>query len=264
MSERREVFEPWAFAAFAVAAATAGLFLYLGLRPGGAGPVLAYRLGLLFLGWVAAVGMLLALLWSLRRRPVLQRRRAWPLMALGASLWLCSLPIAYPSSHEGRYSTTRFRLPFEGEARVRFGGDDARDNPLVFDPGRCFGFGFEASGGGALSVVAPAEGELVARAPGRAGQILVLATGPGEWCLLEGLEATTLRVQPGQRVAAGEPLGEARGVLYLHLQDAPEPGRGEGIPLRIHDYRVHGRPAEAGRPVPPQVVASAGPPDPGR
>lgn len=262
VSTRREAFEPWAFAAFAVAAATGGLFLYLGLRPGGAGPVLAYRLGLLFLGWIAAVGMLLALVWSLRRRPVLQRRRVWPLTALGASLWLCSLPIAYPSSHEGRFSATRFRLPFEGEARVRFGGDDARDNPLVFDPARCFGFGFEASGGGVLPVVAPAAGELVARAPGRAGEILVLATGPGEWCLLEGLEAAALRVQLGQRVEAGAPLGEARGILYLHLQDAPEPGRGEGIPLRVFGYRVHGRAAEAGLPVPPQVVAH--PPDPGR
>lgn len=264
MTARREGFEPWAFAAFSVAAATAGLFLYLGLRPGGAGPVLAYRLGLLLIGWLAAVGMLLALVWSLRRRPVLQRRRVWPLSALGASLWLCSLPIAYPSSYEGRFSATRFRLPFEGEARVRFGGDDARENPLVFDPSRCFGFAFERTAGGALRVVAPAAGEVVARTTGRGGEILVLATAPGEWCLLGGLEGASLTVTVGARVEAGTPLGESPGPLYIHLQDAPDPGRGEGIPLRFHAYQVHGRTAESGVPVPPQVVAPVAAPASGR
>lgn len=257
MSAKKEAFEPWAFAAFAVAAATAVLFLYLGSRPGGGGPVLAYRFGLLVLGWVAAVGMLLALLWSLRRRPVLQRRRVWPLAALGASLWFCSLPIAYPSSHEGRFSATRFRLPFEGEARVRFGGHDARENPLVFDPARCFGTAFEPlAAGDPLRVVAPAAGAVVARTTGRVGEILVLATAAGEACFLEGIEASTLAVGVGEAVVTGQPLGTSADVLYVHLQDSPEPGSGEGIPLRYFGYRVHGRAAEAGVPVPPQVVTT--------
>lgn len=252
----RPGFEPWAFVAFAVAGATAALFLYLGCRTGGDLPVLAYRFGLLALGWTSAVGMLLALLWSVRRRPVLQRKRAWPLFALGASLWFCSLPIAYPSSHEGKFSATRFRLPLEGQARVRFGGERARENPLVFDPARRFGYAFEAPAGTLLRVVAPAAGTLVARAHGRTGEVLVLATGAREFCVLEGLAPSSAEFAPGTVIGAGELLGSAAGVLYVHLQDAPELGHGEGIPMRYFGYRADGRLAEAGVPIPPQEIAS--------
>jgi hypothetical protein len=40
----------------------------------------------------------------------------------------------------------------------------------------------------------------------------------------------------------------------VHLQDAPAVGRGEGIPMRYWGYRLHGRPAESGVPIPPQEV----------
>lgn len=249
----RTRFEPWAFAAFAVAGATALLFLYLGLRPGGSGPGLAYRYGLLLLGWVAAVGMLVGLLWSLRRRPVLQRGRVWPLTALAATLWFCSLPIAYPSSHEGKFSTTRFRLPFEGPARVLYGGEHAA-NHLQFDPARRFGVGFERSGG-TLDVQAPAAGTVVQRFPGRSGEVLVLATGEREYCVLDGLEARAAALAVGDPVAADEFLGRAEGLLFVHLQDRPEPGAGEGIPMRFFGYRADGRVADAGVPIPPQEVA---------
>lgn len=255
--DARTTFEPWAWLAFALAAATAGLFLLLGLRPGGSAPVLAYRYGLLVLGWAAAVGMLVALLWCLRRRPVLQRGRAWPLSALGASLWFCSLPIAYPSSHEGKFSPTPFRLPFEGAARVRHGGGERARNHLLFDPARRFGTAFEKVGGEALPVFAPAPGTLVSRAPGRAGEVLVLATGTDEFCVLDGLDVHVDALAPGTRVDGGAPLGLARGPLYVHLQDRPEPGLGEGIPMRFWYYRADGREAESGVPIPPQEVESA-------
>lgn len=254
----RTRFEPWAWIAFALTAMTAGLFLFLGLRPGGPGPVLAYRYGLLFLGWGSAVGMLVALIWCLRRRPVLQRRRAWPLSALAASLWFCSLPLAYPSSHEGKFSPTRFRLPFEGSARVRHGGAGTR-NHLLFDPARRFGTVFEKSGSETLPVVAPAPGTIVKRAQGREGEILVLATGADEFCVLDGLEVDVEALAPGSAVSAGEPLGRVAGLLCIHLQDQAEPGRGEGIPMRFWSYLVDGRPAEAGVPIPPQEVASTAP-----
>jgi hypothetical protein len=260
-------FEPWAFGAFTIAAATVGLYLFLGSRPGGAGPVLAYRFGLLVLGWAAAVGMLVALAWSLRRRPVLQRGRVWPLGALGASLWFCSLPIAYPSSHEGKFSATRFELPFEGPARVRYGGEHKTQNPLVFDPARRFGTGFERTGGAPLTVLAPAAGTLRARAPGRGGDALVLCVGEREFLVLEGIDALSCTLESGAEVAQGERLGLAPGVLYAHLQDAPEAGHGEGIPLRYWSYLADGRAAEAGVPVPPQEVArgvAALPPSSGR
>lgn len=258
-SVERTRFESWAWIAFALAAATAGLFLFLGLRPGGSGPVLAYRYGLLLLGWASSVGMLVALLWCLRRRPVLQRGRAWPLSALAASLWFCSLPIAYPSSHEGKFSPTRFRLPFDGVARVRHGGAEARRNHLLFDPARRFGTGFERRDGEALRVVAPARAKWIGRAPGREGEVIVLSTGENEYCVLDGLELDADARAPGASLEAGEPLGRAPGLLFIHLQDRPEPGSGEGIPMRFWDYLADGRAAESGIPVPPQEVASAGP-----
>jgi len=250
----RERFERWAYAAFALAAVTAALFLFLGSRPGGAPAVLAYRFGLLVLGWGAAVGMLFAVVWSLRRRPVLQRKRVWPLTALGATLWFCSLPIAYPSSHEGKFSTTRFALPFEGTARVRWGGESPRSNPLLFDPARRFGVAFEADQ--ALAARAPASGTVVARTSGRGGDEIVLATAAGEFCVVAGI-APDGGPRPGAEVRQGEPIGSAPALLLVHLQDRPEPGHGEGIPMRFFGYSVGGRIADAGVPVPKQEVASA-------
>lgn len=255
----RPRFEPWSWGAFALAATTAGLFFFLGARPGGTGPILVYRYGLLAVGWASAVGLLLALLWSLRRRPVLQRRRAWPLAALASSLWVCSLPIAYPSSHEGKFSPTRFSLPFEGRARIRTGGEAKSQNPLLFDPSRRFGTVFAGLDGAALPVIAPAAGTLVANEVVRGGLRLVLRTGPREFCVLEGLDAGSTGVETGQEVAAGQPLGTCRGLLTLHVRDEAEEGRGEGIPVRFWGYVANGRAAESGVPVPPQEVARAEP-----
>lgn len=249
--------EPWAWGAFALAATTVGLYVFLGIRPGGTAPVLAYRWGLLVSGWASAVGMLAALVWSLRRRPVLQRGRAWPLAALAASLWFCSLPIAYPSSHEGKFSPTRFRLPFEGSARVRHGGEHKLENHLLFDPARRFGTAFVKREGEPFEVSAPAPGTLRARTRGRLGDVLVLETGRDEYCVLEGLLPDSCALVPGTGVRAGERLGSADEILYVHLQDRVEPGRGEGIPMRYWNYVADGRAAEAGVPVPPQEVACA-------
>jgi hypothetical protein len=254
MNAERKGFEPWAWAAFLLAAGTAGLVLLLGSRPGGRVAVLAYRWGPLSLGAASAALMLGGLIWSLRRRPVLQRRRAWPLALLAASLWFCSLPIAYHSSHEGKFSTTRFRLPFAGSARVHFGGERRATNPLLFDPSRRFGLSFAPGGPGPLAVVAPAAGKVVRLEEGRIGRKLVLVTGEQEFCVLDGLAPESVTVAPGEAVAAGDALGSAAGLFFLHLQDDPEPGSGEGIPLRIWSYRVDGRAVEAGVPIPPQVV----------
>jgi hypothetical protein len=248
-------FEPWAYAAFLLMAAVLGLFFYLGMRPGGRTAVWAYRFGLLGVGWASAVGMLAALLYCARRRPLLQRGRAWPLTALGAALWMCSLPIAYPSSHEGRFSSTRFRLPFTGTARVLHGGERATENPLRFDPARCFGFTFAPLGTEALKVVAPAAATLERIIPGSGAALVVLSTGRNEYCLLEGLERLSPDLRAGCSLVPGSALGESAHRLTVHLQDSVEPGMGEGIPLRFWDYRANGRLAEVGVPVPPQEVS---------
>lgn len=255
---RRERFEPWAWPAFGLLGATLALFLVMGSRPGGELAVLAYRWGLFAVGGAGAALMCLALAWSLRHRPVLQRGRAWPLTALAISLWLCSLPIPYPSSHEGKPSPIRFRLPFEGEAHVLWGGEEKGTNGLVYDPSACFGTCFELEGGPA--VLLPADGRLVAREPGRFGERVVLEVAPETYLVLDGLGPGADGPGPGVALRAGEPLGRAATKLCVFLMDGPRYGRSEGIPMRFWGYAADGRPVEAGVPIPPQRVAPLEPP----
>jgi hypothetical protein len=248
--------EPWAWLAFGLGACTLGLLFYLGWKPGGRLPVLAYLWGPFVIGCASAVVLFFALVWSLWRRPVVQRRRMLPLGVVGASLWLCSLPIAYPSSHEGKASPTRFTLPFLGEARVEFGGDQR--SRLRFDPSRRFGLGFAPSAG-SLQVVAPAEAEVVGRRAGLGGDQLVLAVREREYLVLEGIDPVSCELDPGERCSAGAGIGTASTLLFVHLQDGAEVGRCEGIPMRFWNYSVDGRAVEAGSPTPPQVVAPLAP-----
>lgn len=255
---RKERFEPWAWPAFGLLGASLALFLVMGSRPGGVLAVLAYRWGLFAVGGAAAAAMFLAMAWSLRRRPVLQRGRAWPLTALGISLWLCSLPIPYPSSHEGKPSPVRFRLPFEGEARVLWGGEEKSTNGLVYDPSGRFGTCFELDG--PRAVMAPADGRLVAREQGRYGRRVVLEVAPDAYLVVDGLTTGSEGPDPGAALRAGEPLGQASSKLCVFLMDGPRYGRSEGIPMRFWSYAADGRSIEAGVPIPPQRVAQLGPP----
>lgn len=252
-------YEPWAWPAFAIGLCTGALLVYLGWKPGGELPVIVYRWGPLLVGALAAIGLFLALLFCWRRRPVLQRGRVVPLSVLAASLWVCSLPIAYPSSHEGKFSTVHFGLPVEGRARVRSGGEDPATNRLVFDPSRRYGVVFEPLEDEPRSALAPAAGKVVEVGAGRLGAVLVLAVGAAEFCVLEGLESSSIQLAVGADVSAGDTLGRVPGLLVMSLQDGPELGRWEGIPMRFWDYVVDGRPAASGSPVPPQVVEPARP-----
>ena len=85
---------------------------------------------------------------------------------------------------------------------------------------------------------------------------------PDEVLFLTNLRKGSLRVREGEEVAAGQALAEvgwsgAPGPTTLephvavHLADDPRPRRGEGIPLRFHDYfRAHasGEHVESGVP----------------
>ncbi|MCI0657594.1 MAG: hypothetical protein L0170_11065 [Acidobacteria bacterium] len=96
--------EAWVLLAYLVGAATAGLFLYLGLRPGGLGPIRAYTHGRSVLFLAGAALLCFGLGASLLRRPVLQRGRLGAFLCLGAAVWFSAYPLAYPSSHEGHPS----------------------------------------------------------------------------------------------------------------------------------------------------------------
>jgi hypothetical protein len=276
--------EAWVLLAYLAGGATAALFLYLGVRPGGPGPLWAYTTGRTALFLVAAALLLFGLGWSLLRRPVLQRGRLGAFGALAAAVWVTAYPLAYPSSHEGHPSAVRFRLPFDGAWTVRWGGSRGEENALVLQPDRRFGFDFVVcdadgqsdDGQGSLcrgrAVLAPAAGRVEAVHDGEPdapfggfpegaepyGNHVVLEVAAGEHLFLTGLERGSLRVAAGERIEAGAPIGRvgfsARSAvtpeahLGLHLQDSPEPRRGECIPLVFRDYRTPAGVVESGVP----------------
>jgi hypothetical protein len=263
-------FEAWTRLALALAALVVLLHVVHGSRPGGLFAIRLYQLGPIALGLASALLLVLGIAWCLLRPPPLQRGRLSGLLALAAALWLCSYPLPYPSSHADHPSAVPFRLPFRGEWTTRWGGDRRSANALVLTPGSRYGFEFVPGEGAPRAVLAPAAGQVVAvdAPPGDegeergAGRRVVLAVAEGEYLVLAGLGAGALRVAPGQRVAAGEPLGEladgATAALRVFLQDAPERGRGEGIPMEFHGYVADGFAIEAGTPLGPVPGRPAG------
>jgi len=251
-SEEKTGFEPWAWAAFVLAGLVAAIFLYLGLRPGGRGPIVAYSLGLPILGTLSGLWMAVGMIWSVLHKPVLQRGRLKALVAGGASIWVASLPIAYPSSYEGKPSPLAFQLPFEGERSVRWGGLEREDNALIFDPARRFGVVFEQpKGASPTDVLAPAAGELVAWVEADSGGVwsAVLEVGVDRYLVLSGLGEQPAPAL-GARLEAGAQLGLALGpTLTVHLEDRPDPGSGEGIPFYFRDIRAGEAVRERGLPV---------------
>lgn len=274
MSERsQERFEPWAWVAFALLAACAGLLVFLGLRPG-ASAVRLYLFGPPLLGLAAALVFAGAVVWSSMRRPVLSRRRVWPFGALMVVVWFASFPLPYPSSHERNPSTVPFRLPVEGDWRVRWGGDRRETNVLVLSPARRFGFDLVAAGDTealGAPVLAPAAGRVVAVRDGLSdgawlaggesdpfGNRVVIEVAEGEFLVLASLQEGSVAVAPGDEVEAGERLARvghsaASGAtpephLMVHLQDTADPGWGEGIPMRFRNYFADGVAIDSGVP----------------
>jgi hypothetical protein len=155
-------------------------------------------------------------------------------------------------------------------------------------------------------VLAPAAGEVVRvhgserdRLPGTpwtgtepAGNHVVVRVAPGEYLFLANLREGSVAVSVGDRVAQGSPIARVGNSgasrvspnphLAIHLQDTPDPGLGEGIPMRFSDYRTGARAVERGLPTggvglrgellgdpirsspPPRTASSPAPPDSSR
>ena len=229
--------EPWAWLAFGVAAAYMAMLVYLGSRPGGLGPVKVWGVGPPLLGFCAFGVALFGLVWSALRRPALQRRRLWALLAAGSVCALAPFPMPYPSSHAERPSLLEFELPVEGAWRVRFGGERFFDNPLVVLPDRCTALhlvreeeGERLVDGGSAAraedhlgfgsaIAAPVAGRVVRasdglpdRAPAERaedpfpGNHLVLEVAEGQYLFLTGLQQGSLQVGEGEAVERGQAL----------------------------------------------------------
>lgn len=281
--------EVWAWIAFLLLGALVALFVYLGLRPGGTGPVLAYSIGRDLIGLAAVATGFFGVLWSLLHRPLLRRRRLPAFLCLAVVIGTHAYPFPYPSSYEGHPSTTCFQLPVEGEWTVVWGGESKDTNRLAgFLPERRWGLdlivtvdGRDHEGGGlkledyyayGQDVHAPAEGRVVRVHSGQRdtqpgmvdrglepyGNHVVIEIAPKEFLFLAHLLPGSIAVREGEAVEVGQRIGSVGNSGYsaltpmphlaLHLQDTPEPRRGEPIPWFFCRYLADGLSVERGLP----------------
>lgn len=199
-------------------------------------------------------------------------------------------PRAAESPHLERDTLADLRLPFGGEWYVVWGGRDIAQNYHAANPGQRFAYDFlrlvdgstHTGDGSELAhyhcwdqpILAPAGGRVVeavdglpdqqigttnARQP--AGNHVVLDLGAGEYALLAHFRQGSVRVRPGQQVAAGHELGRCGNSgntsephLHFHLQDSPVFGEGDGLPAFFNDYTADGEAIERGEPVQGQRV----------
>ncbi len=258
--------EVWALAAFALAGLFALLLLYLGMRPGGRGPVLAWEYGLQVLPLLAFALVLVGAITALRRKPFLRPGRKLPFLFLLLLVGAGGIEFPYPSSHEGHESAVCFRLPFaapkEGEWTVFWGGE-TRDESLLaaYTASRRYGLDLVVAKDGATSregrflvvgedVLAPCDGEVV-----RAGRTVVLRVAEGEFLFLGNVDPVVTNgrhVTKGERVGTVAADGASRFTpephLEIHLQDTADDGTGEPIPWRFCGYVADGKPVEKGLP----------------
>ncbi len=196
------------------------------------------------------------------------------------------LPVEAPAPHADEPPKVSLRLPFDGEWTVWWGGRTVwsnfhalyRDQRFAADffivkDGRTFaGSGtkneeFFAFG---KSVLAPAAGTVVAvegsrpdGVPGKIdrdaepeGNFVVLDLGRNVWAFFLHLKSGSVVVKPGEKVKAGDPLAQVgssgRGLepsLHVHLQDASEPGKGNGWPLVFSNVLKNGTFVPSAEPV---------------
>lgn len=261
--------EVWAWVAFTLLAVEVALVLYLGLRPGGAGPVLAYSYGPPLLGVVAVATAFFGLLWSVLHRPLFRRRRLPAFLCLTVVIGTANYPFPYPSSHEGRPSQVEFRLPVEGEWTVYWGGESKNTNRLAgFVPERRWGLdlvvvrdGRSHEGDGLAledyycydrEVLSPAAGRVVDVHSGQRdtqpgmvergleayGNYVVIEVAPDEFLFLAHLKPGSIEVHEDELVEQGQRIGRVGNSGYSPL--TPEPH----LALHLQDTPVprHGEP----------------------
>lgn len=303
---RRPDYWPYAVLTFL---ALQGLFYLVPHQRPGFGGMVCWTLGSDFGLWLIVSGVLLliAVVACLRRRPMWTRWRMAGFVGLVALLLSPMAFQVYPSSHANRPSQIRFRLPFDGPITVGWGGDTPMQNYHVCTADQRWAYdllvtrdGATHSGDGAqleqfycygLPVVAPADavvrhvfdgdpdmpiGEL-GGGTDAGGNHIVLDVAPGEFLYLCHLKPGSIRVKAGDKVVAGQPLAEignsgntSEPHLHIHLQDSPESGLAEGIPLYFHDYKLGDQPIDRGMPTGGvtasgfvgQIVEHAGPATP--
>lgn len=188
---------------------------------------------------------------------------------------------------------TPLRLPFEGEWFVVWGGRTLEQNYHAADRAQRFATDLLIYRNGASHagepqvlesyfcwdqpILAPAEGTVsiaVSDLPDNpigstdpqhpAGNHVVLDFGNGEFGFLGHMRQDSIRVQPGDRVAAGQELGRCGNSgntsephLHFHLQTTLSLSDGEGLPAFFNAYLANNAPVERGEPQAGESILSA-------
>jgi murein DD-endopeptidase MepM/ murein hydrolase activator NlpD len=205
---------------------------------------------------------------------------------LGGVVGLMLVPLgfrAYPSYRPA--SAVQFRVPMDGPVTVGWGGGTADVNYHVVSPDQRWAYDLLVTRDGSthrgdgtrledyycydLPVLAPADGtvlQVVDRDPDMppgqlgggtdpGGNYIVLQVAEGEYLFLCHLKPGSITVKTGDRVTRGQPIARVGNSgntsephLHIHLQDSPESGWGEGIPMPFHRYRTAERLIESAIP----------------
>lgn len=188
-------------------------------------------------------------------------------------------PKEAPSAYLDYVTKTKLRPPFEGTWFVVWGGRTIADNYHAANATQRFATdvlirrdGATHTGDGrkltdyfayGQAVLAPGDGAVTVasdtlpdQSPGQsdrahpAGNMVLIDHGNGEYSLLAHLQPKSLRVKPGDRVTAGQPLGlcgnsgnTSEPHVHFHLQNSATPLQGDGLPVFYDAAVVDGQPA---------------------
>jgi hypothetical protein len=191
----------------------------------------------------------------------------------------------YPSSHDKRPSSVRFRLPLDGPVTIGWGGDTPENNYHVSAPDQRWAYDLVVTEDGKTHrdeglkledyyiygkpALAAAAGIVVStvtdepesklngtgKVKNAGGNQVVIEVGEKEYLFTCHLQPGSISVEPGQRVTAGQEIGRVGNSgnssephIHIHLQDSPKDHAGEGIPMYFHNYRLRDEVVEKGIP----------------
>ncbi|ALN61255.1 peptidase M23 family protein [Lysobacter antibioticus] len=197
---------------------------------------------------------------------------------------------AAPSKHLDYRTRTALQLPFDEEFMVFWGGRTLEQNYHAEFAGQRFAADLAVVRGNATHagdglrnedyycfgkpILAPAAGEVVEvvdyvadNPPGRlnagdlTGNRVIIDHGNGEFSMLAHLRKGSLRVKRGDRVDAGDRLGEcgnsghsSEAHLHYQLQDGPKFNGSTALPAQFTDYLADGTRVTRGEPTKGQRI----------
>lgn len=248
-----------------------------------------------FWNWPTLFVTLVALVIAVRRRPFWTRPRVVGaiLLAIGAVAGRFAPLCVYPSSHDDSPSQVRFRLPLDGPVTVAHGGPNTLVNYHAAYPDQRWAYDLEVTREGkshrgdgkklddyycyGLSVLAPADGTVrsvmnddedlpIGQDTGfinAGGNQVTIEVASKEFLFICHMQPDSITVKPGDLVTTGQVLGRVGNSghtsephVHIHLQDTPEDGWGEGIPLYFHNYLRDGKLIDRGIPTGGDLLGS--------